>query len=294
MVETYCVENEKLFWKSEPVFGFPPETPYSMFQQVCSSIELNVDANNIVVHGSGFIDPIAIKRGLLQPSLRAKFPLAAANPVGLIQNNVQELNQSLRLALCFFHGDFEAPSDLVFWDFAGARFNKAVLSCDVTDGGIVFCDADFVAQNLMISNSKPQNVSFMDTMDVPAVCRFVKVNGNPCERVTGWKVAIDNSCRAVQVIRSDEAFLAKYIPWGKRVLSGELTLEFESKSEAASVLLDTELSSLRFDLGQNQAGDDCFVELEHVKFDKFSLSGSDLIFAHVPFSARNLTIDKED
>jgi hypothetical protein len=82
--------------------------------------------------------------------------------------------------------------------------------------------------------------------------------------------------------------LAKYITWGKRLLTGELTFEFESKQEADDVLADLEQSSLEFGLGGvNKAS------VEHVKWDDFSLSGKaeDLIYAKVPFTARGpLTI----
>jgi hypothetical protein len=77
--------------------------------------------------------------------------------------------------------------------------------------------------------------------------------------------------------------LAKYLTWGKRLLSGELNFEFESKQEANDVLADTEQASLEFGLGGVNK-----ISVEHAKWDDFSLSGKaeDLIYAKVPFMAR--------
>ncbi len=99
---------------------------------------------------------------------------------------------------------------------------------------------------------------------------------------------IDNSCKPVPVIRSVNGHLAKYIPWGKRLLTGELNFEFESKQEADDILADTEQSSLEFGLGGANK-----VNVAYAKWDDFSLSGKseDLIYAKVPFTARGpLTI----
>ena len=103
-----------------------------------------------------------------------------------------------------------------------------------------------------------------------------------CERVTSWKLPIDNSCKPVPVIRSVNGHLAKYLIWGKRLLTGELTFEFESKQEADDILADTEQSSLNSGLGGANK-----VSVEHTKWDDFSLSGKseDLIYAKVLFTA---------
>jgi hypothetical protein len=85
--------------------------------------------------------------------------------------------------------------------------------------------------------------------------------------------------------------LAKYITWGKRLLTGELNFEFESKQEADDILADTEQSSLEFGLGGASK-----VNVAYAKWDDFSLSGKaeDLIYAKVPFTARGpLTISSE-
>ena len=86
----------------------------------------------------------------------------------------------------------------------------------------------------------------------------------------------------------NQGHLAKYLTWGKRLLTGELNFEFESKQEADDILADTEQSSLEFGLGGANK-----VSVEHAKWDDFSLSGKseDLIYAKVPFTARGpLTI----
>ena len=230
---------------------------------------------------------VALKRGLRQPTLRLKYPIPSDAPINLLQHVKQELNTSLTLQVLFYKDIFATATDIISLIYKGARFNKATLTCDVD--GILECEAEFPSQDLEVTTAKIANATYTDYAGaVSGSESYVKIAGVACERITSWKLSIDNSCKPVPVIRSVNGHLAKYIPWGKRLLTGELNFEFESKQEADDILADTEQSSLEFGIGGANK-----VNVEHSKWDYLTLSGKseDLIYAKVSFTARGpLTI----
>jgi hypothetical protein len=182
----------------------------------------------------------------------------------------------------YYKDIFATATDIISLLYKGARFNKATLTCDID--GILECEAEFPAQDVEVSTAKITSATYTDyTGAVAGSESYIKIGGVTCERITSWKLQIDNSCKPVPVIRSINGHLAKYLTWGKRLLTGELNFEFESKQEVDDVLADTEQSGLEFGLGGNSK-----VIVEHTKWDDFSLSGKseDLIYAKVPFTAR--------
>ncbi len=286
MVDTYHSNQEKFYYITEASFGIVPETP-AMLGQSCSNIDPDINPNNIRVPGTGSIDLIALKRGLRQPSLRIKYPIPSDAPINLLQHAKQELNNSLTLQIIYYKDIFATADSIISLLFKGARLNKTTLTCDID--GLLECEAEFPAQDVEVTTAKIANATYTDYAGaVSGIESYVKIGGVPCERVTSWKLSIDNSCKAVPVVRSANGHLAKYLPWGKRLLTGELNFEFESKQEIDDIFADTEQSSLEFGLGGGNK-----VSIEHVKWDDFSLSGKaeDLIYAKVPFTARGtLTI----
>ena len=286
MVDTYHSDQEKFYYVTEGTFGVVPASPV-MLGHSCSSVEPDINPNNIRISGTGSVDVAALKRGLRQPLLKVKYPIPSDVPTNLLQYVKQELNTSLSLQVLFYKDIFVSATDIISLIYKGARFNKATLTCD-TDG-ILECEAEFPAQDVEVGTAKIADATYTEYVGaVTGNESYVKIGGVSCERVTSWKLSIDNSCKPVPVIRSVNGHLAKYIPWGKRLLAGELSFEFESKQEADDVLADTEQSSLEFGLGGANK-----VNVSYVKWDDFSLSGKseDLIYAKVPFTARGpLTI----
>jgi len=286
MVDTYHSNQEKFFYVTEGTFGVVPTNP-AMLGHSCSLVEPDINPNNIRVAGTGSVDVAALKRGLRQPVLRVKYPLPSDAPINLLQYVKQELNVSLSLQVLYYKNLFVSATDIISLLYKGARFNKAVLTCDIDD--ILKCDAEFSAQDVEVGTAKIPGATYTEYAGaVSGSESYVKIGGVTCERVTSWKLQIDNSCKPVPVIRSVNGHIAKYLPWGKRLLTGELTFEFESKQEADDILADIEQSSLEFGLGGANK-----VSVEHTKWDDFSLSGKaeDLIYAKVPFTARGpLTI----
>ncbi|MDI9577128.1 MAG: phage tail tube protein [Thermoproteota archaeon] len=286
MVDTYHSDQEKFYYVPEGTFGVVPASP-AMLGHSCSSLDVDINPNNNKVSGTGSIDLVALKRGLRQPLLKIKYPIPSDAPINFLQYVKQELNVSLSLQVLYYKDIFATATDIISLLYKGARFDKATLTCDIDS--ILECEAEFPAQDVEVTTAKITGASYTDYAGaVSGSESYVKIGGTTCERVTSWKLQIDNSCKPVPVIRSVNGHLAKYLTWGKRLLTGELNFEFESKQEADDVLADTEQSSLEFGLGGANK-----VSVEHTKWDDFSLSGKseDLIYAKVPFTARGpLTI----
>ncbi|MCW4005273.1 MAG: phage tail tube protein [Candidatus Bathyarchaeota archaeon] len=184
--------------------------------------------------------------------------------------------------MLYYKDKFAFATDIISLLYKGARFNKATLTCDID--GLLECEAEFPSQDVEVTAAKIANATYTEYSGaVSGSESYVKIGGIACERITSWKLQIDNSCKAVPVIRSTNGHLAKYLTWGKRLLTGELNFEFESKQEADEILADTEKTSLEFGLGGANK-----VNVEHTKWADFSLSGKseDLIYAKVPFTAR--------
>ena len=185
--------------------------------------------------------------------------------------------------MLYYKDFFATATDIISLLYKGARFNNATLTCDID--GLLECEAEFLAQDIEVTTDKIPDATYTDYVGaVSGSESYVKIGGVSCERVTSWKLSIDNSCKPVPVIRSVNGHLAKYIPWGKRLLTGELNFEFESKQEADDILADSEQSSLEFGLGGAN-----MVNVAYAKWDHFSLSGKseDLIYAKVPFTAED-------
>ena len=281
MVDTYHSDQEKLYYVTEGSFGVIPAAP-ALLGHSCTSIDPYINPNNIRIPGTGSVDIASLKRGLRQPTLKVKYPIPTDAPINLLQYVKQELNNSLCLQVLYYKDQFPTATDIISLLYKGARFNNATLTCDIE--GIIECEAEFPAQDIEVGTAKIAGATYTDyTGAVLGSESYLKISGITCERVTSWKLQINNSCKAVPVIRSTNGHLAKYIPWGKRLLRGELNFEFESTQEADDILADTEQTSIEFGLGGTNK-----ISIEHTKWDDFSLSGKaeDLIYAKVPFTAR--------
>ena len=286
MVDTYHSDQEKFYYVPEGTFGVVPANP-PMLGHACSSIDPDINPNNIRVPGTGSIDIAALKRGLRQPVLKVKYPIPSDAPINLLQYVKQELNASLSLQVLYYKNQFAFATDIISLLYKGARFNKATLTCDID--GILECEAEFPSQDIEIGTAKIAGAGYTEYAGaVSGSESYVKIAGTICERITSWKLQIDNSCKPVPVIRSVNGHIAKYLPFGKRLLTGELNFEFESKQEADDVLADTEQSSLEFGLGGANLANVAFAKWEDVSF---SGKAEDLIFVKATFTARGpLTI----
>ena len=98
----------------------------------------------------------------------------------------------------------------------------------------------------------------------------------------GWKFDVNNNPKQVPVIRSTNGYLAKYIPFGNRQLSGEVRFEFESKTEMDNALADTEFN-IRFGLGGT-----AYAQMDAAKWSSITSEKwlDDLIAVRAQFDAK--------
>jgi hypothetical protein len=161
------------------------------------------------------------------------------------------------------------------------RIGKASLACSIED--VIKATLEFEGQDLVTGTAKITGASYADYAGAVAFNEtYVKKDTTTLDRVTDWKFEINNNPRRVPVIRTSDGHLAKYIPFGKRELSGELALEFESKTEMDEALADTEFS-LEFGLGGTCKATFPGCKWENVGHTKWL---EDLVCAKVKFTAK--------
>jgi hypothetical protein len=280
VVETYGVDEERFYYVAESVFGTTPTNP-SMLSVPADVIDPGLDPSNIKLRGAGSYDLQAIKKGLRKPSLKVDYVVPSAAPIELLQWAKMDLDKSLSCQVIYWKGGFASPSNVLSLLYTGMRFNRVQLQCAIED--VLKASAEFEGQDLATGTDKISGASYTDHLGAVAFHEtYVKKDGGTLDRVVDWKVEVVNNVKRVPVIRSTSGYLAKYIPFGHRELSGELTFEFESKAEMDEVLADTEFS-LEFGLGGT-----CKTTLSYCKWDKITHSKwlDDLICAKAPFVAK--------
>jgi hypothetical protein len=246
MVDTYGVDEERFYYIEEGEFGITPTNP-SMLGAPCEVIDPGFDPSNIKLRGTGSYDLQAIKKGLWKPNLKINYVLPSEAPINLLQWAKMDLNKSLSCQVIYYKGVFASATDIISLLFKGMRVSKVSVECSIED--VVKAVMEFEGQNLVTGTAKITGASYADYAGAVAFHEsYVKKGAPEIETVTDWKFDIINNPRRVPVIRDTGGQLAKYIPFGHRELSGELTFEFESKAEMDEVLADTEFA-LEFGLG---------------------------------------------
>ncbi|MBS7633791.1 hypothetical protein KEJ15_09325, partial [Candidatus Bathyarchaeota archaeon] len=146
----------------------------------------------------------------------------------------------------------------------GMKFHKVSVSCSIED--VIRAVAEFQGLDVTIGTAKISGATYADHSGAVAFNEtYVKKDTTTLDRVTDWKFDIENNLRRVPVIRSSNGHLLKYLPFRHRALSGELTFEFESKTEADEILADTEFT-LEFGLGGT-----CKAVFNYCKWDNISI-----------------------
>jgi hypothetical protein len=246
MVDTYGVDEERFYYVEETVFGTTPTNP-SMLGAPCEVIDPGFDPSNIKLRGTGSYDLQAIKKGLWKPNLKINYVLPSQAPINLLQWAKMDLDKSLSCQVIYYKGVFGSATDIISLLFKGMRIGKASVECSIED--VIKAVMECEGQNLVTETAKITGATYADYTGAVAFHEsYVKKDAATLDRVTDWKFDIINNPRRVPVIRTSSGYLAKYIPFGHRELSGELTLEFESKAEMDEVLADTEFA-LEFGLG---------------------------------------------
>ena len=280
MVETYGVDEERFYYVAETVFGTTPTNP-AMLSVPADVIDPGLDPSNIKLRGSGSYDLLAIKKGLRKPSLKVDYVVPSAAPVELLQYAKMDLDKSLSCQVIYWKGEFATPSNVLSLLYTGMRFNRLQLECAIED--VLKASAEFEGLELVTGTAKISGATYTDHLGAVAYHEtYVKKDTTTLDRVVDWKVEILNNVKRVPVIRTSSGHLAKYIPFGHRELSGELTFEFESKAEMDEVLADTEFS-LEFGLGGACKSIFSYCKWDNVTHTKWL---DDLISAKAKFVAK--------
>jgi hypothetical protein len=246
MVDTYGVDEERFYYVDETVFGTTPANP-SMFGAPCDVIDPGFDPSNLKLRGTGSYDLQVIKKGLRKPGLKVSYVLPSEAPISLLQWAKMDLNKSLSCQVIYYKGIFASATDIISLLFKGMRVSKVSVECSIE--GVIKAVMELEGQDLETGTAKITGATYGDHTGAVAFHEsYVKKDTTVLDRVTDWKFDIINNPRRVPVIRTSSGYLAKFIPFGHRELSGELTLEFESKAEMDEALADTEFA-LEFGLG---------------------------------------------
>jgi len=250
MPETYGAHECRVYFVQESTYGQTPANP-SMLGVNAENVDAGIDPSLIKVRGVGSRDLSALKRGLRKPTLKISHILPSDSPISFIQH-VQTLN-SLSVQVLWYKGLFISATDIISLLYKGCRIDKLTVECSIED--FVKATVELIGQDIEVGTSKITGATYADyagavPYDQSFVQRGAADGSNPIDvtRVTDWKFTIENNLKPVPVIRQTSGHLLKYLPARHRELSGELTFEFEEKSEFEDVINDAEFS-LKFGLG---------------------------------------------
>jgi hypothetical protein len=246
MPTTYGAHETRIYYVVEDIYGQTPANP-TMLGIPAETIDPAISPSNIKVRGVGSIDLQAIKTGLRTASLKVGYPLPSEAPIAFLQWAKVELDKSLSIQVLYYKGVFASATDITSLIYKGCKFQKLTVECSVEE--IIKATAELTGQTLEVGTNKITGATYADYAGaVPFYESYVKKGIATLERVTDWKFTIENNLKAVPVIRQTNGIIIKYLPHRHRNLTGELTLEFETKEEFEDVINDAEFS-LEFGLG---------------------------------------------
>jgi hypothetical protein len=255
MPETYGAHECKVYYVQESTYGQTPSNPI-MYQAPVDNVDAGIDPSLILVRGTGSRDVTFAAKGVRKPTLKLGHLLPSSDAINLIRHAVT-LN-SLSVQVLYYKGSFASPTDVISLLYKGMRIDKLTVECSIEEP--VKATVEMIGQNVETGTSKitgatysdyaPSVVAYSDSF----VQRGTAAGGSLTDvlRVTDWKFTIENNLKPVPVIRSSSAYLLKYLRERHRELTGELTFEFEDKTEFDDVINDSQFS-LKFGLGGNSA-----------------------------------------
>jgi hypothetical protein len=247
MVETYGVSEERFYYIAEATAGTTPVgtegAPITMLSVPHETIDPGINLSNQICRGGASYDAIAIKAGIRNPTVRLACVIPSSNPIELIQWAKRDLNTSLSVLLAYHKGNWGAngvsATNILTLLYNYLRINKLSVSCQLD--GVVKADMELIGQNIVTGTSLPTYTTFTDhTGAIGFNETGVTLNGaSEDATVTGFRIDVNNGVKQVPVIRSTNGNLAKYVPFGKRTLSGEIDFEFESMAQMTIALAST-------------------------------------------------------
>jgi hypothetical protein len=283
-MSVYGAHEAKIYYVQETTYGQTPANPSMLGIATASDVEPSLDPGLVKVRGIGSRDLKTIRRGLRDVALRVAYALPIDAPINFLQYIATLNSMSIEVF-------YEKASGIIDLLHKGVRMDKVTVECSIED--IVKATADLIGQDLAVGTAKITGATYQDYSGaVPFHESYVQRGAGDgsgltaVERCTDWKFTIENNLKRVPVIRSTSGYLLKYLQERHRVLTGEVTFEFESKQEYDDVVNDSEFS-LKFGLGGATSA--------LFKYCKWEKVGSptkieDLVSLKAPFVARDVVI----
>ena len=283
-MSVYGAHEAKIYYVQESTYGQTPTNPSMLGIATAENVEPALDPGLVKVRGIGSRDLKTIRRGLRHVDLRVAYALPSDAPINFLQYITTLYSASIEVF-------YEKASGIIDLLHKGCRMDKVTVECSIED--IVKATADLIGQDLTVGTAKITGATYADYSGaVPYHESYVQRGAGDgsglatVERCTDWKFAIENNLKRVPVIRSTSGYLLKYLQERHRVLTGEVTFEFESKQEYDDIINDSEFS-LKFGLGGTNSA--------LFKYCKWEKVGSptkieDLVSLKAPFVARDIVI----
>jgi len=283
-MSVYGAHEARIYYVQEATYGVTPTNPSMIGIATAESVDPAVDPGLIKIRGVGARDLNTIRKGLRKVGLRVAYVLPSDSPINFLQY-AQTLSS---LSIEVF---YEKPSGIVDLLHKGCRIDRVDVECAVEE--VVKATAELIGQDVAVATSKISGAAYADYSGaVPYHESYVQRGAGDGsglatnERVTDWKFTVENNLKRVPVIRSTSGHLLKYLQERHRVLTGELTFEFESKQEYDDVVNDSEFS-LKFGLGGSSSA-----LFKYCKWEKVGAvtKVEDLVSLKAPFVARDVII----
>lgn len=289
MVETYGADECRTYFVAETVYGQTPTNP-AMLGINTQGVEPELDPTLIKVMGIGSRDLQSLYRGLRRVALKVPNALSGQSPISFIQH-VQTLS-SLSVQVLYFKGLWGSATDIISFLYNGCKIDKLTVESNLED--IIKANVELIGQNLTMATAKITGATYGDYAGaVPFNAVDVK-KGDPSggsavalTDVTDWKFMIENNLKPVGIITSAATGVTlKYLRPRNRKLSGEVTMEFEDKTEFDEIINDAEFS-LSFGLGGSNSA-----LFKNCKWEPVSLPTriEDLVSVKAKFVARDVWI----
>jgi hypothetical protein len=283
-MSVYGAHEAKIYYVQESTYGVTPTNPSMLGLATADNVEPSIDPGLLKIRGIGSRDVQSLRRGLRHIDLKVSYALPSEAPISFLQYVTNLYSASIEVF-------YEKASGIIDLLHKGCRMDKVTVECSIED--VIKATADLIGQDLAVGTAKISGASYADYLGaVPFSDSYVQRGAGDgsglatVERATDWKFTIENNLKRVPVIRSTSGYLLKYLQERHRVLSGELTFEFESKQEYDDVVNDSEFS-LKFGLGGSNSA--------LFKYCKWEKVGSptkveDLVSLKAPFVARDIIL----
>jgi hypothetical protein len=284
-MSVYGAHEAKIYYVQESTYGVTPTNPSMLGLATADNVEPALDPGLLKIRGIGSRDVQVLRRGLRHVDLKVAYVLPSEAPINFLQHVATLYSLSIEVF-------YEKASGIIDLLHKGCRLDKASVECSVED--LVKASVDVIGQDLAVGTAKISGANYADYSGaVPFNESYVQRGAGDgsglaaVDRATDWKFTIENNLKRVPVIRSTSGHLLKYLQERHRILSGEVTFEFESKQEYDDVVNDSEFS-LKFGLGGTSSA--------LFKYCKWEKVGSptkieDLVSLKAPFVARDVVIN---